>query len=298
MNSIAYDYTIHNFALKGNQHNWSFSKNCSNAKNNVGRKYRWYSTSKFALNANFSRSIMCNILEGKNLVIAGDSLSDQFYVTLLHMMWTGSDTYLPATVFDGYTPTTVYINCSSSQSFNLTYIRSYHLNTNIKRRLSPDVEKPWINSIAAGTVLLLNRGVHYTPSTPFISQLNNTFNEIKSKYIDLINNKKLLVIYRDTHHGVSNYEQLFNTTPSLHTTNYTKLEKSWGWDQFDEENRLSYDLITSKFPWVTYMNISGSTRFRSDSRKDGLHFCIPGPVDSWIMKFIEVVNIWNSYSME
>ena len=66
---------------------------------------------------------MCNILEGKNLVIAGDSLSDQFYVTLIHMIWTR---YLPTG-------------------------NSYLLDTNTKRRLSADVEKPWINSIAANS---------------------------------------------------------------------------------------------------------------------------------------------------
>jgi hypothetical protein len=55
----------------------------------------------------------------------------------------------------------------------------------------------------------------------------------------------------------------FNRAPLKYlnyTEKYTAKELENGWDHFDNENYLARRLISDEYPWVTYMNVSGSTK--------------------------------------
>lgn len=215
------------------------------------------------------------------------------------MVWSDDDNLLSVYAFNGTEPTKVTVHCPSHESFfSTTYVRNYHLTSSgsdlsIISKSKRDVEKPWINLITENTILLMNRGAHYVPAGTYVSQLTDTLETIEKKYHDLILKQKLLVIFKDTHNGVIDYKGLFNSTPSIpNLSNYTIGQLNWGWNKFEEENILTKKLIQTSFKWVTYMNISGSTSYRSDTRRDGLHFCIPGPIDHWIFKFLEIINIF------
>ena len=208
------------------------------------------------------------------------------------MVWSDKDNIIPSNAFDGLHPTVVRVFCPDHKKyFNITYVRNYHL-TSSESDLSTysktynEIERPWIHLITNNTILLMNKGAHYKPIASYASQLNETFR-------NCIIEKKL-VVFKDTHYGVIDYKSLFSSPPSRpNYPNFTSVQLNWGWNRFEEENILTKDLIRNSFNWVIYMNISGSTSYRSDSRRHGLHFCIPGTVDSWVMKFLEIVHIYN-----
>jgi len=43
-------------------------------------------------------------------------------------------------------------------------------------------------------------------------------------------------------------------------------------------------MIESKFPEVLFIDVYASTARRADLHtvEDGLHYCVPGPIDNWV----------------
>ena len=303
----AYPYKSHkfNYGQENREiYNWTYSTECKNSVKNVGQSYIWRSNSPIALNT-FNRAEACRMLDRKHILIVGDSISNQFYITLLFMMWTEDDNKIPSHALNGRWPQTISVNCLKDHFFLVTYVRNYHLTAETTDQSKyRQVERAWIHLIAKKdgllskinrTIAIFNKGAHFDKEYYYISKLRKTFDEISQKYHHMINKKQLRVIFRDTVSGVHYYLQYFKSTPLTERLdfNLSVLEKHWGWDRFGIENNLTRNLIETEFPWVTYMNVSYSASLRLDSSHDGLHVCIPGPMDHWIMKFIEVINIWN-----
>jgi hypothetical protein len=186
-------------------------------------------------------------------------------------------------------------------TFSLTYVRSFYLhpapllNKSIHHEgLDTSNDFGWTQFLTPNTVLVLNKGAHFVAEDDYCKTLKITFDAILAQHHQLISNKSLLVVFRDTHFALHEYVLNFNRAPlkyGNYTENYTAKELEYGWDRFDNENHLARRLISDEYPWVTYMNISGSTKLRLDSRHDFLHYCIPGPIDHWVQKLIETIKI-------
>ena len=310
----AYNYTIQDFPYS--HYKWNTRKiyvwsngSCSASPLNYGQFYKWQSSSPSALNIDFSvpnlyKQMIYKQLHGKQLLIVGDSISNAFHITLLHMLWDENESKsLPTYAIDWLLHDKVVKMTYENYSFNLTYVRSFYLHPapllnhtihNHNATFDPSNEFSWTQFLTPNTILLLNKGAHFVAEDDYCKTLKITFDAILANHHQLISNKSLLVIFRDTHFALHDYVLNFNREPLKYfnyTEHYTAKELEYGWDRFDIENHLARKLISDEYKWVTYMNVSGSTKLRLDSRSDYMHYCIPGPIDHWIQKLIETLNI-------
>lgn len=53
---------------------------------------------------------------------------------------------------------------------------------------------------------------------------------------------------------------------------------SFNWTEFQHQNELLLELISTHYPNVIWMDIYPMTVLRADSHRDPLHYCIPGPI--------------------
>ena len=218
------------------------------------------------------------------------------------MLWDENDSKrLPKYAIDWLLHDKVVKITYENYTFSLTYVRSFYLhpapllNKSIHHEgLDTSNDFGWTQFLTPNTVLVLNKGAHFVAEDDYCKTLKITFDAILAQHHQLISNKSLLVVFRDTHFALHEYVLNFNRAPlkyGNYTENYTAKELEYGWDRFDNENHLARRLISDEYPWVTYMNISGSTKLRLDSRHDFLHYCIPGPIDHWVQKLIETIKI-------
>ena len=60
----------------------------------------------------------------------------------------------------------------------------------------------------------------------------------------------------------------------------------YGWQHFDHQNDMVREFLWETFPGVFYLDIASSTNLRIDSHvsiEDCYHYCLPGPVDNWVV---------------
>ena len=199
-----------------------------------------------------------------------------------------------------------YVPCPeggpSNNHFRLSFIRNYYLRLNRKDESDePNWEmiKPFIPYIEThrGAVLVLNRGAHYKPDDDYVNGLTATFDYLRNKHRDA------LVIYRDTPHGhldIHRYQRSIPLSPAASQVlkeeqrNEPKYQL-YKYNEFPAQNNLARQLIAEKFPEILFMSVANSTNLRWDSHADPIHYCIPGPIDHWVQKLIDVLLVADRY---
>ena len=256
----------------------------------------------------YTKENLCEVINNRNIYIVGDSLSMSFFMTLGNMLWMNSRDLIQAKycVNKMLCPEHIPDLCSNRKlkfRFSAFFVREYHLslynsdNTISRSRFEL---KSWVNILKYKndlgiSIVILNRGSHYTEDTVLIKQLNETFTYLGKHHSELI------IIFRDTPSGHPHCEQYFNSTPfsSFHF-NYSSLsiqqQELWKWDKFEYQNKLIRNLILQYHPYIIFMDVSHSTALRADSHKsanDCLHYCVPGPIDHWVTKMVDILNVLN-----
>lgn len=66
-----------------------------------------------------------------------------------------------------------------------------------------------------------------------------------------------------------------------------------GWLELDHAQEALVEMLQSSDKELFVLDVTTSTRLRHDSHPagDGLHYCMPGPVDSWVRLFIAAVQL-------
>jgi preprotein translocase subunit SecG len=140
---------------------WNHSTTCSKAK----------------VKTAYSRDEMCRIVSGKTIMIVGDSISNQFFLTFASALWpltaNGSDFH--ATHFDkhlfkdkngtvlldyrdsGYNDVMISIPCTDMKhGFKLIFVRNYNLTTNSEvpddyfiggGHMAKDIPRAWLDRV-------------------------------------------------------------------------------------------------------------------------------------------------------
>ena len=77
--------------------------------------------------------------------------------------------------------------------------------------------------------------------------------------------------------------------------NYTvPTDLPYHWGDILLQNAHIRELLAKNFPGVLYLDIATATGLRSDSHMEGYHYCIPGPVDSWVNLFLYSMKVAES----
>jgi hypothetical protein len=241
----------------------------------------------------YSPETMCKIVNGRKILIVGDSLNNEFFHTFLGLAWPSNVQFLKkdATTLNEATRSEetagnalqVNITCPKvSQNYAISYVRNDILSINMdipmiyKIATSPE-PRTWVNVLNQRNIdiVILNRGAHYKPSDIVIAELKKTFSYLRKNY------PNVQIYWRDTPTGHDGCNQYRSAKP-LETR---PIKFIYDWSHFEAQNILIYQLIFEEFPEVIYMDVSKSTDLRADSHMGGedcLHYCIPGPIDNWV----------------
>ena len=102
----------------------------------------------------------------------------------------------------------------------------------------------------------------------------------------------MTILYRNTVPGhVQIHGEYRFSPPLLEAQNLTGHPHHW--DKFHSQNIEVEAFLERYFPRVVYLDVYTSTVLRRDSYcvKDGLHYCIPGPIDEWVVLLFNTMKL-------
>ncbi|CAI5512751.1 unnamed protein product [Closterium sp. Naga37s-1] len=127
--------------------------------------------------------------------------------------------------------------------------------------------------------IVLNRGAHYTEDEQLVSELNTTLSAIRAIA------PHVLLVYRNTPPGHANCKH--HSKPLRYRQDAAQLPHHWG--DFGRQNELARRVVERH--GGVYWDVDTATGLRpdghvmlKDGRADCLHYCLPGPADTWRLK--------------
>lgn len=283
--------------------------NCISSPSFQGYRWKWKPTREDTQWLNWSPELMCKIANGRNIMVVGDSLNEQLYYTWVSSVW--AQLFVPsgnkesdkvwnkrrddqvmscwkfcphfARKCEG--PATV--RCGDLPSFELSYAWSRHLDLyeydNTTERMA---ESGWTRALRSRNISLvvMNTGAHYQENHHLLANVEAALNYTTTYF------PHVGIIYRNTAPGHPNCMTTFQSSPlkqPIPDAEYMKEPQfTYKWFAFKSQNALVHRLIETKFPQVLQVNIFNATLLRADSHPsadDCLHYCIPGPIDEWLV---------------
>ena len=278
----------------------------------------------------------CRALNNRPLLMVGDSHTGQMYLSLFKlvnatyhtptMLTYPSDPYFchrtlgltipPTSPTPSSTSSTVpHTDADADVGPLLSYVRHDYATLNDQlydatpsSTIHHQYEHPFIPYLYNHSILIINRGLHYKSNDIVLKQLNETITFILNKYSNII------IIYRSSVGGHYHWNTLAAIRPYTYTEYLSRhndlIHKppdehmEWGWHLLYKQNELIKNLLierlrTSKYSrtqHVIYMNIHNMTSLRIDGHSDYVHYCLPGPIDTWNIMLYNILNAIKSSS--
>lgn len=236
----------------------------------------------------------CSVYNGRNLLLIGDSLTQQVYVNTIALLQSGlpsgSVQYLPAGIpfgcdsridiapFQHGCNVTKVVSCNASVAF----VRNDHVLLDTTARIWDKTKNvflhPFGHAINAFNPfqIILNRGAHYVANdSVFENELRTTLSKLK------IMAPKAYIALRNTpmgHKNCSAYRRpLVQLPPGLHN------DLPYFWGNFPRQNAIMRRVASDT--GVVYLDYAYSTQFRPDGHppNDCLHYILLGSaVPTWV----------------
>jgi len=287
-------------------------------------KLRWMYNGSSSPQGNFpsfprwSRSETCRALGGRWVLVVGDSLSGEFYDSLVSSLYVSSEFTRPVS----RAPTRKLCDDGPYPPLNASFVNFDHLTFKpdlIDFPLWRDTAKEILyhvrqaEAVGAQTIVVLNRGAHVKSDVEGDLQPPFTHDQIFSAHLSRLNFtiewfKKTIpsapLFWRTTTTGHPLCRHTLNSPPLAIPQNLSDTSVDWealeGSDYF---HRFHWDLIPEQNartlaalpPMVHVLDVAPATALRHDShphfkykhreRQDCLHYCLPGPVDMWVELF-------------
>ena len=295
-----------------------FSDFCAIANLHQRKSYTWRPT--YGNIEEFSHQRFCAILGGRDILVVGDSLNQEFFHTVVAAML-DNDTSLNTTARCAMEPpwrerTSVWselLPCAPPWApINISFVWSHHLLLKEEEKIQGGkvvvLDAAWVEALAKHNynVLFINTGMHYHPEMP--RNVMEAISHITSAH------SNVSVVYRFAPPGHVGCETEFHSSPLLMAQNESVYaldgkypnhrSHSYHWFDVVAQNYEVDDMLHSRFPHVVHLNVVNSTILRIDSHviktgrwipEDCLHYCIPGPIDQWVTFFfnaLEKISTW------
>jgi hypothetical protein len=256
----------------------------------------------------FSVERMCEVMDGRDIAIVGDSLSGEFAVSLMNSIHAllGDVCWTCGAMCYGF----YNIDCQAvSERHNSRHIdTSLHVHwknfTIFESRndwLSTDsdakgfVNMPWLSLVHNRDVglFVLNRGAHFAPDDEFMWSLRTTLAAVERFH------PNSTVIWRTTAIGHIDADQQFEARPRTEmptledlTTGVDSEILGFHWQDFRRQNKLVQKMIQTHYPSMIYMDVYRFSAMRHDHHRDRLHYCVPGPISAWVELFYQIVDLF------
>ena len=210
--------------------------NCYSSLPNQGRKLFWKPDGGFL--KPWSSRTMCEMMKGKNLLVVGDSLSEEFFFSLLSSLWASvlvsRDAQQNSSAngfrlkikhdcenfcYDYYPSCTgpVEILCGELPSFNIGFARTDNLNI---------TDYMWFREIERqnASVLIMNTGAHYDPIEDELKKIDFTYRYLNENY------PSLALIYRTSIAGHDDCDSKFISEPLKEVPTKSHTNPLFHWD--------------------------------------------------------------------
>ena len=238
-------------------------------------------------------------------MILGDSLQTQLTIGIMNIVFEGvyanvsSSCKLCGSMCDAR----YEVNCTKFglKNFLLFNIRNDRLSLrndsfhNFSKSIygSDDHELPWLSTFQQNniSILILNRGAHVESLPKILLDISKSITYIRNNF------PKTMIIFRDTAHGHYTFKEDFYKPPLLSAPNMTANDE-FSYYEIVRQNQVLPSFFRSYFPKVIFWDISHMTAFRSDSHRDPLHYCFPGPVDTWVKMLYNILVLYNSDDLD
>ena len=230
----------------------------------------------------------------KSIVVIGDSLSEQLSRSLVHNILMNIRKPVPRDAVREELPeecrawvrpntafcATYWLNTSECRGLSVSFLRTDYLTLSNHAQTPSSV--PWtriLPILARADVIVANRGAHYTHDQTFLFGVRAAL-----RFLRRLHPNKL-IIWRSTppgHKDCDSYDR-----PLQDSRGQTSLPHNWGW--FLHQNSIVKPQVERV--GGVYMDLDTITMARADGhlgyswekhRRDCLHFCMPGPMDTWV----------------
>ena len=284
---------------------------CLSSNANKGNWYSWIPDNGKVLE-NWDSSTMCQFMQGRTILLAGDSLQSQFYFSFVATALSSTEKLNLSTVTivqniekcrnlcewtpHGSCERPITIDCGNQlPPYYILYSRTNFLDTYINTKDSTR----WLELIDIYNVSLLfiNTGAHYQSDESLLQNINNSMQLLFHRP-----HQSVSVIYRNTFHGHDHCDRFISSSPLSRGAHYHLMDEqlrnhpNYGWQHFDRQNHIVQEFLRVYFPQVVYLDIATSTNLRIDShvsKEDCYHYCLPGPVDTWVLFHYNVLyRLW------
>ncbi|CAM9986379.1 unnamed protein product, partial [Hapterophycus canaliculatus] len=135
--------------------------------------------------------------------------------------------------------------------------------------------------------LIVNAGAHKrSGGLPAYGAMMKAASERLTSSMKRLHGENVVLVVRNTvpGHG-SSYDRMFEGPVDLETA-LALVEEGppvYQWTGFSDKNKLLEEAFAAADGW-TLLDAYGPTILRADSHAgdDGLHYCVPGPIDHWV----------------
>ncbi|CAN0105017.1 unnamed protein product [Scytosiphon promiscuus] len=232
----------------------------------------------------------CDVVEGrKGILFVGDSLTGQMIDTLAAI--------LRATVVDHVLLTSDSFSACDG-TFEFSWYRNDFLDTRTDGFDTVHCEDPDISmshckvfaddsTLSQFDTLIVNAGAHIrSGGLPAYGEMMKNASERLTESMKRLHGENSILVVRNTVPGhSSSYERMFDGPVDLETALALVGEGPpvYRWTGISDKNKLLEEAFTAADGW-TLLDAYGPTVLRADSHAgdDGLHYCVPGPIDHWV----------------
>ena len=255
----------------------------------------------------FNRTLFCEKLAGRRVLVVGDSIQHQFYLAFHKLINSTRD---GMSQWNGYPPNSEQgLICEDLGGGRLHYIRSDQMAVenvspwNLHRQMPRVTDRDWAAIADNFDILVLNKGAHYVPVEESVAATRKTA-EFLQTY--LAKDKNRQVFFRTTPQGAAHCtnQSVANTTLLLSEPTWLigvnesdpadiqRYVQEYNWDKFPLTNRATVTLLRNSLPsnQFTVIHVAEMTALRPDGHRcysrfeecDELHFFLPSVVDTWV----------------
>lgn len=240
----------------------------------------------------FSVSDFCRRLNGRGILMVGDSIQHQFYDALFMQLGEEGQPLGQWTVVDHITTKEAGGICKDKGGGRLVYLRNDQMavtdTTPLNRPHKNVFRANWTSVAHLFEIIILNKGAHYIEKEDqFIRETVETARWLKEN----IDFNKTQIFYRETPQGHPDATRNISadTTPVESPLIFPSF-KTYNWGEFPKRNKLVIDLFQSILgPYFSILYVENMTTRRPDGHRgdvcggiDNLHYFLPSVIDSWV----------------
>ena len=238
----------------------------------------------------FNKEHFSKVIDGYRVMFVGDSVNEEFYVSFMSSLISTVDCEVCGSMCHGKKLEEIYLppyrsHATSVRNDRFTLADSTDANHNF---YDYDFYGPLEQHNIS--LLIMNRGAHYQEDDLVINEIQKTLTYLYQRH------PNLAVIYRNTPPGHHDCGSTITSNPLKAAPKYltamTFDERDGDdsthehhWYKFHKQNVNVEAFLKAHFPAVLRLDVFTPTVLRADmhaSAGDCLHYCLPGPIDTWV----------------